>query len=47
MTADEERVHGLAPVAGRFKTLIIDPPWDYEWLSLTGREVPGYAWLCV
>lgn len=40
---DEKRVLGLAPVKGRFKTLIVDPPWDYEWLSLAGRAAPGYA----
>src|SRR5882672_975524 len=41
--ADEARVRALAPVAGRFRTLVIDPPWDYEWLSLAGRAAPGYA----
>jgi N6-adenosine-specific RNA methylase IME4 len=41
--ADEKRVMALHPVKGKFKTLIIDPPWDYEWLSLAGRASPGYA----
>jgi len=41
--SDEARVLALEPVAGRFKTLVIDPPWDYEWLSLAGRAAPGYA----
>jgi ParB/RepB/Spo0J family partition protein len=40
---DEEEVFSLAPVEGKHKTLIIDPPWDYEWLSLAGRAAPGYA----
>ena len=40
---DERRILALIPVAGRHKTLIIDPPWDYEWLSLAGRAAPGYA----
>lgn len=40
---DEERVRALVPVQGRFRTLVIDPPWDYEWLSLAGRAAPGYA----
>jgi N6-adenosine-specific RNA methylase IME4 len=40
---DEKRVLSLAPAEGRHKTLIIDPPWDYEWLSLAGRAAPGYA----
>ncbi len=30
-------------VEGIFRTLIVDPPWDYEWLSLAGRASPGYA----
>lgn len=40
---DEQRVQLLAPVAGKYKTLVVDPPWDYEWLSLAGRAAPGYA----
>lgn len=40
---DEQRIQGIAPVIGKFRTLIIDPPWDYEWLSLAGRAAPGYA----
>lgn len=35
--ADEARVRALGARAGRFRTLVIDPPWDYEWLSLVGR----------
>ncbi len=30
-------------VEGKFRTLIVDPPWDYEWLSLAGPVSPGYA----
>lgn len=41
--ADEARVRSLQPIEGRFRTLVIDPPWDYEWLSLAGRASPGYA----
>jgi N6-adenosine-specific RNA methylase IME4 len=40
---DEARVTALQPTPGKFKTLIIDPPWDYEWLSVAGRASPGYA----
>lgn len=40
---DEERVRSLVPREGRFRTLVIDPPWDYDWLSLAGRAKPGYA----
>ena len=39
---DEQRVMSLKPTIGKFKTLVIDPPWDYEWLSLAGRAKPGY-----
>jgi N6-adenosine-specific RNA methylase IME4 len=41
--ADEARVNAIVPIEGKFKTLVIDPPWDYEWLSLAGRAAPGYA----
>jgi len=41
--ADERRVMAAKPVKGKFKTLVMDPPWDYEWLSLPGRAQPGYA----
>ncbi len=40
---DEERVLAVEPVVGKHKTIVIDPPWDYEWLSLAGRATPGYA----
>jgi N6-adenosine-specific RNA methylase IME4 len=40
---DEARVLQLVPVPGKFPTLVIDPPWDYDWLSLAGRAAPGYA----
>lgn len=40
---DEARVRSLVPRAGRYRTLVVDPPWDYEWLSLAGRAAPGYA----
>jgi N6-adenosine-specific RNA methylase IME4 len=40
---DEARVLDLVATPGRYRTLVIDPPWDYEWLSLAGRAAPGYA----
>jgi N6-adenosine-specific RNA methylase IME4 len=40
---DEARVRSLVPRPGRYRTLVVDPPWDYEWLSLAGRAKPGYA----
>jgi ParB-like nuclease family protein len=38
---DEARILMLEPVVGKFPTLVVDPPWDYEWLSLAGRDRPG------
>jgi N6-adenosine-specific RNA methylase IME4 len=40
---DEQRIQGITPLIGKFRTLVVDPPWDYEWLSLAGRAAPGYA----
>ena len=40
---DEKRVLSLKVQPGRYRTIVIDPPWDYEWLSLAGRAKPGYA----
>ena len=34
---DEVRILSLAQVSGKFPTLFVDPPWDYEGLSLAGR----------
>ena len=41
--ADEARIAALLPQPGKYRTLVIDPPWDYEWLSIAGRATPGYA----
>ena len=41
--ADEARIAALLPQPGKYRTLVIDPPWDYEWLSIAGRASPGYA----
>jgi hypothetical protein len=41
--ADEARVAALRSAPGKYRALIVDPPWDYEWLSLAGRAKPGYA----
>jgi N6-adenosine-specific RNA methylase IME4 len=40
---DEVRVKSLVVRPGKYRTLVIDPPWDYEWLSIAGRAKPGYA----
>jgi len=42
-TRDQERVFAIKPVVGKHRTLVVDPPWDYEWLSVAGRAAPGYA----
>lgn len=41
--SDEQRVLDLVPIEGKFRTLVIDPAWDYDWLSLAARAKPGYA----
>jgi hypothetical protein len=33
----------LVPIIGKFRMLIFDPAWNYDWLSLAGRAKPGYA----
>jgi N6-adenosine-specific RNA methylase IME4 len=43
VTADEQRVLALVPAPGKYRTLVIDPAWEYDWLSLAGRAKPGYA----
>jgi N6-adenosine-specific RNA methylase IME4 len=40
-TEDEKRILGLVPVAGRFKTLVLDPPWRYD-QDFLGRGAPDY-----
>jgi len=40
---DDARVAALKPRPGKYRTLVVDPPWDYEWLSIAGRATPGYA----
>ena len=41
--ADQERILNLVPAEGKYRTLIIDPPWDHGALSLAGRGKPQYA----
>jgi N6-adenosine-specific RNA methylase IME4 len=41
--ADEQRILALKPVAGKFRTIVLDPAWEYDWLSIAGRAKPGYA----
>jgi N6-adenosine-specific RNA methylase IME4 len=41
--ADEQRVLNLVPSIGKYRTLVLDPAWDYDWLSIAARAKPGYA----
>ncbi len=41
--ADEARVANLVPAPGTHRTLVIDPPWDFDWLSDTAKAQPGDA----
>ena len=43
---DQLRIPTLVPVEGRFRTLIIDPPWAYD-QSIAGRARPQYATMTV
>lgn len=40
---DAARIRSLRPIDGKFRTLIVNPPWDYGQLSIAGRAAPGYA----
>lgn len=39
---DEARVLSLRPREGKFRTLVVDPPWEYE-IDFVGRGAPQYA----
>lgn len=41
--ADEERILNLVPRIGKFRTIVLDPAWDYDWLSVSAKAKPGYA----
>jgi len=43
VTADETRIMSLRPKPGKYRTIVVDPAWEYDWLSLAGRAKPGYA----
>lgn len=43
---DEKKIIQQQPqleAKGKFKTILIDPPWDYEGLNLASRGIPEYA----
>jgi N6-adenosine-specific RNA methylase IME4 len=39
---DEARILSLVPVPGKYSTLVIDPPWDYDF-AFVERAAPDYA----
>src|SRR5207244_101456 len=39
---DEHRVVNLRPQQGKFRTLVVDPPWAYD-NDFLGRGAPKYA----
>jgi N6-adenosine-specific RNA methylase IME4 len=43
VTVDEQRVLRLVPRVGKYRTLVIDPAWEYQSLSIAGRAKPSYA----
>ena len=43
---DRARVANLKPIRGKFKTLVVDPPWDSDWYSPSARH-PPYATMTV
>jgi len=40
---DEDKRLVLKPATGRFRTIVVDPPWDHEGLSIASRGRPQYA----
>lgn len=44
-SADEANILSIKPVAGKYRTIMIDPPWDHYTFSLAGRGLPNYATL--
>lgn len=40
---DEANIIATPAVEGRYRTLVIDAPWDHEGFSLAGRGMPEYA----
>jgi len=40
---DEKKILSLKPKEGKYRTLIIDPPWDHGGFSLAGRGKPQYG----
>jgi N6-adenosine-specific RNA methylase IME4 len=43
VAADEARVLRLAPIVGKFRTLVVDPGWEWDRLSRAVRARAGYA----
>lgn len=40
---DQERVAGLTPVKGKFRTLVLDPPWGTVSHDIWGRGAAKYS----
>jgi N6-adenosine-specific RNA methylase IME4/ParB-like chromosome segregation protein Spo0J len=40
---DEAQIIAAPVVIGKYRTIVIDPPWDHEGLSIAGRGAPMYA----
>ena len=40
---DEKRRVAVKPVKGKYRTIVIDPPWDHEGMSIAARGRPEYA----
>lgn len=38
---DEQRILKLTPVIGKFRTVVLDPAWEYDWLS---TELQKWFW---
>lgn len=43
LAADQARVAGLAPIKGRFRTLVVDVPWEDEQYSASAKTNTPYA----
>jgi N6-adenosine-specific RNA methylase IME4 len=40
---DEAEIIATPVISGKYRTIVIDPPWDHEGLSIAGRGAPEYA----
>ena len=40
---DEAQIIATPALTGKYRTIVVDPPWDHEGLSIAGRGAPEYA----